>query len=120
MARKNVSASEVRAWGRENLSLVPEAGHASLGATARGRLHPEVVSAFRKHNPRLTYEPKVAESKTVKVRVPRTDKAGRTSLRSTEVSYDEAREVAALAGESVGARGRLSADALAQVGAALM
>jgi len=120
MARKPVSTSEVRAWARENLSLVPEAGHKCLSATARGRLHPEVVKAFRKANPRKDYAEGVAEDKSVTVRVPKADKNGRVSLRSQTVSYPFAREVAALAGVEVGERGRLGADALSVVGAALL
>jgi len=120
MARKPVSTSEVRAWARQNLTLVPEAGHKCLSATARGRLHPEVVKAFRKHNKSRDYAEGAAEAPTVTVRVPRTDKNGRISLRSQSIAVPFAREVASLAGVEVGARGRLSDEALTVVGAALL
>jgi ribosomal protein S5 len=120
MARKPVSTAEVRTWGRANLALVDEAGHKCLGENARGRLHPAVVKAFRKAHPNRDYIEKAAESKTVSVRVPKTDKNGRVSLRSQTVTYDNAREVAILAGlANEGSRGRLSDEALTVVGAAL-
>lgn len=111
MSKKNVSAATVRAWGRENLSSIAPAGHACLGETARGRLHPEVVKAFAKANKgRKGYEPKVAEGATIVVAVKGTDAKGRNITRKREVSTVEAR---ALLGHPKGKVGRISKAALA-------
>lgn len=64
-ARKPVPAANVRTWAKSNLDLVPAEGVASVNG--RGRLHPTVIAAFRKANKGLTYEPKVAQHRTMTV-----------------------------------------------------
>lgn len=90
-ARKPVSTATVRAWAREHLDLIPEAGQKCLGPTARGRLHPEVKAAFVKHNRSKTYAEKVAEVATKTVRVPFTDAKGRKNSKVVTVTVKEAR-----------------------------
>lgn len=102
--RKFVPAAEVRSWGRENIALVPESARAGLGETSRGRIHPELVKAFRKANPRKDYAAKVAEEATVTVPVTFLNKAGRKATRQQTITMSEAR---ALIGAE-GKRGRLS------------
>ena len=106
----NVSAAEVRAWGRENIASIPEGARACLGETARGRLHPEVTEAFRKaHKGRKGYTPKVAEGNTVTVPVTMLDKAGRKTTVKRTLATTEARRVL---GHAEGKKGRLSKDTL--------
>ena len=120
-ARKNVSASEVRAFLRS------DEGQAALAAAdvtttvgTRGRLNPAQVAVFRKANPNRTYAEKVAETATVTVKVPTINAKGVVSRRATSVPAPEAREIARLAGlSSEQSRGALSAEALDHVGAAL-
>ena len=116
-----VGSAEVVAWGRDNRDAVPESAHKRLDAD-RGRLPAALVTAYEKANRGRKYQ--VGKGLTVAVKVPSTNKRGVTSRRSVEVSYDEAREIASLAslpeGVEVGERGRLSAEALDHVGAALL
>lgn len=108
----NVSAAEVRAWGRENIANIPEAARACLGETARGRLHPEVTEAFRKaHKGRKGYTPKVAEGATVTVPVVTLDKAGRKRTEQRTLAVSEARKVL---GHEAGKKGRLSKATLSE------
>lgn len=111
-AKKNVSAAEVRAWGRANVEKVPEHARAGLGDTARGRIHPDLRSAYEKGNKGRTYEPKVAEGKTVTVPVTGLDKAGRKTTRKVTVSMAEARTAL---GEPTSKRGRISTTNLSDV-----
>lgn len=106
MAKKNVSAAEVRAWGRENIANLPEAAHKCLGETARGRLHPDLVAAFTKASKgRKTYATGVAEAKTVTVPVTTLDKAGRKATRQVTMPTAEAR---AVLGHDASKRGPIS------------
>lgn len=95
MARKNVSASEVRMWANENIALIPEAGHLCLtgkNGVIRGRLHPEVIAAFRKANKGKDYiTGSDAEKPTVTVKVQAQDKAGRNITRKVTLLTSEAR-----------------------------
>ena len=122
-SKKNVTASEVRAWARENLSSIPVAGHASVmgkdgtGERVRGRLNPVVVAAFNKANKSKTYAEKVAESRTVEFTVPAQDKRGRNISRKVTITTDEART---LLGHEKGKKGRFSKSALAEAYAATM
>lgn len=104
-----VSPATVRAWGRENIDLVPEAGRKCLGDTARGRVHPAVAEAFAEHNPGQVMAEKVRDESTVTLDIPQTDKRGRNYSVKREVTIAQARE---LAGEVAGKRGALSATAL--------
>lgn len=110
MSKKNVSAATVRAWARENISLIPEGARACLGDTARGRLHPEVTEAFAKANRGKTYEPRVAEANTVTVPVVTLDSRGRKTTVKRTLTTAEARQV--LGGP---AKGRLSHANLSDV-----
>lgn len=91
MSRKNVSAATVRAWARENVSLIPEGARAGLGENARGRLHPEIRAAYSKAHKGQTYEPKVAEAPTFTVPVTTLDKNGRKTTVKRVVTNAEAR-----------------------------
>lgn len=94
MSRKNVPSSEVRQWGRDNLNLVPEAGRKCLGETARGRLHPDLIAAFRKANKGKTYTTgSEAEQPTVTVPVVGVDRLGRKTTRKVTLTTAEARKV---------------------------
>lgn len=111
MSRKNVPSSEVRAWGRDNLSAVPEAGRKCLGETARGRLHPDLIAAFRKANKGKTYETgSVAEKPTVTVPVVGVDKNGRKTTRKVTLPTDEARAVLG----QTGRKGRFNLSLLSE------
>lgn len=99
--RKNVSASEVRAWGREHLDV---SEHPSLSETARGKIGPAVIEAFHKANKGKVYEPKVAESATITVPVVMLDKAGRKTTRDMTLTTAEARD---LLGRPRNQKGRL-------------
>jgi len=109
-ARKTVSAARVREWFA---SAKPE-GVPTPGS--RGRLHPETVKAFHAANPREKYVLGTKDESTVAVKVSKNTKAGKARSRTVQVPVAEARR---LAGESAGKRGRLSAEALTAVGAAL-
>lgn len=102
---KNVSAATVRAWGRANLDLVPESGRNCLGETARGRLHPDLIAAFRKANKGKGYEPKAAESREVKFKGVTLDSAGRKVTREVTITTAEART---LLGQPTNTKGRLN------------
>lgn len=97
-SRKNVPASEVRAWFAEaQPEGVPAPG-------SRGRLHPDTIAAFHKANPRKRYETaSEAEQRTVTVPVVSLDKAGRKRTKQVTVTTDEAR---AVLGHPEGRRGR--------------
>lgn len=120
-ARKNVSASEVRAF------LLSDEGQAALSAAdvtttvgTRGRLNPAQVAVFRKANPNRTYAEGVAEVGTVTVKVPTANSKGVISRRARTLPAPEAREYArALGLSSPVSRGRLSDEALDAVGIAL-
>lgn len=89
--RKNVPASEVRAWGRENVNLVPENARAGLSETARGRIHPDLNAAFQKHNKGKRYETGVAETPTTTYKHRTTDKRGRTRWATVNLTAKDAR-----------------------------
>lgn len=91
-SKRNVPASEVRTWARENIALIPEVGHACLNPTARGRLHPAVRAAYDKANKGKTYTPKAAESPTFTVPVVVLDKAGRKTTIKRTITNIEARD----------------------------
>lgn len=110
---KNVSAATVRAWARENEALIPESARAGLGATARGRLHPEIRAAYKKaHKGRKAYEPKVAEVQTLTVPVVGLDKNGRKVTKKVEITTAEARIAL---GQPTSTRGRLPMGTLSDV-----
>lgn len=112
MSRKMVSAAEVRAWGRANINTVPEHARGALGDTARGRLHADLVAAFRKANKGKTYEAASdAEKRTVTVAVTALDKAGRKTTRKVTLTTEDAR----VALGAVGMRGRISLANLSDV-----
>lgn len=120
MSKKNVSAAVVRTWARENMHLIPEAGHKCLGKDARGRIHPEVTKAFTKANKGKAYEPKVAEAATLTVPVVTLDKNGRRTTVKRTLTTAEARKAL---GQDVSRKGRIPmgdlSDALSQAEAAL-
>lgn len=105
-SRKNVTAAEVRAWARENMS--DAANIACLGSEARGRLAPNVVEAFHKAHKSKRYEP--ASERTVTFEVAAKDKAGRNIKRKVTITTGEAR---ALLGHAEGTKGRFNKEALA-------
>jgi hypothetical protein len=110
-SRKNVSANEVRAWGRANLDKVPEAGRKCLGETARGRLHPDLIAAYRKHNKNRTYETgSQAELPTVTVPVVGVDKNGRKTTRQVTVTTVEGRKILG----QTGRKGRFNLSLLSE------
>lgn len=100
-SRKNVSASVVRTWAKEN----------GVEVGARGVIAPSVIKAFRKANPKHTYEPKVAEARTVTVDVKTKDSRGRNRTAKRTLTLPEAR---ALLGAE-GKRGRISTARLSEV-----
>lgn len=108
-SRKNVSASVVRAWGRDNIEQVPVEARKCLGETARGRLNPALVDVFRKANKGLTYEAKVAEAPTITVPVTGLDKAGRKTTTKRTLTTAEAR---AALGQPSSRKGRIPLDTL--------
>lgn len=55
MAKRLVAASIVREWAKSNLDSIDPKGHVSLSETARGRLHPEVVTAFNRAHKNMKY-----------------------------------------------------------------
>lgn len=114
MATKNVSASEVRAWGRTQEAF---AGQAWLNDKARGVIPNAAVEAFTKANKgRKTYSPKVAEHVVIEVPgVVSVDKAGRKVTKTVSIPAPEAR---ALIGAE-GKRGRLAKGEVAMALSAL-
>lgn len=105
MARKNVSAGEVREWLRS------DAGQAALTNAgvktevgSRGKHNPEQVEVFHKANKGKVYEAKVAEAPTVTVPVVTIDKAGRKRTIEQTITTAEARD---LLGRPRDQRGRL-------------
>ncbi len=115
--RKNVSAATVRAWAKDNLASIPEVGHASVmgkdgtGERVRGRLHPEVIAAFKKANKSMTYETASdAERPTVTVTIKGTDSKGRARSIKRTLLTTEAR---ALLGQT-GKKGRFNMAALTE------
>lgn len=99
--RKNVPAATVRAWAKDNYPG---------GVGARGVIHPAVIDAFRKANKGLTYEPKVAEGRTVTVEVKTKDSRGRNRTAKRTLPLAEARKVLGAEGK----RGRISVARLAE------
>lgn len=91
MSKRNVSASEVRAWGRDNIKSLPVEATLCLNPTARGRLHPALREAFSKANKGKGYEPSVAEAPVFTVPVVVLDKAGRKTTVKRTVTNVEAR-----------------------------
>jgi len=83
--RKPVSTATVRAWGREHMDLIPEAGQKCLNPDARGRLHSTVRAAFLKANKSKTYVERTAEAPTMTVRVPFVDAKGRRNTKAVTV-----------------------------------
>lgn len=105
-----VSAAVVRAWGRANVDLIPEGARKGLGETARGRVHPDIRSAFEKANKGKAYvTASDAEKPTVTVPVTALDKAGRKMTRKVTLTTAEARVAL---GHEKGKRGRFSLDTL--------
>lgn len=111
MSKKNVSAAVVREWARQNIDLIPEAARAGLGENARGRLHPEIRTAFAKANKGKAYEPKVAESPTLTVPVTTLDKAGRKTTVKRTLTTAEARTAL---GQPTSKRGRIPMGVLSE------
>lgn len=96
MARKNVSASVVRNWAKDN-------GH-TVGT--RGRINPAVITAFHKANRNMRYEvASEAEKPTVTVPVKVLDSLGRVQTKPVTVTTAEARD---LLGHPKGKRGRFN------------
>lgn len=94
MGKKSVAANVVRAWGRDNLDKIAEAGHKSLGETARGRLHPEVVTAFNRAHKGQRYEVGTPSEDSVIVQTLMVESAnGRKTPRQVKFTASEAREV---------------------------
>lgn len=112
--RKNVSASTVREWAAspEGAQTLTDAGAKFPGS--RGRLDPSTVAAFKKANPSLTYEEKVAEGPHITLALPAKDKRGRNITR--KVTYPrgtvnaKAQELGVYSG-----KGRLSGAAVEAV-----
>lgn len=92
--RKNVPAATVRAW----------AAAEGLPVGKRGVIAPEHIDAFKKANKGLTYEPKVAEGRTVTVKVATKDSRGRNRTATRTMSLADARKVLGAEGK----RGRIS------------
>lgn len=96
MARKNVSASTVRNWAKDN----------GVEVGTRGRIHPNVISAFHKANKNMRYEvASDAEKRTVTVPVKVLDSLGRVQTKRVTVTTSEARD---LLGHEKGRRGRFN------------
>lgn len=112
MSKKNVSAAAVRSWARENIDLIPEAARKCLGETARGRLHPEVVTAFSKANKGKAYEATVAEAPTLTVPVVTLDSRGRKTTVKRTLTTAQAREAL---GQETSRRGRIPLGDLSDV-----
>ena len=102
MAKKVVSASVVRAWAVENKKLISKEGKKCLTATARGRLHPDVIKAFNSAHSNMTHKVgTLKESKIISVKVP-TVTNGRKVHKTIKMT---AKEVSALTGHT--GRGRI-------------
>lgn len=113
MARKNVSASTVRAY------LLSDEGQAALKAAdvttevgSRGRHNPAQVAVFHKQNRGMRYE-QATEAEKPQVEVPGVvliDKAGRKTTKSVTITTEYART---LLGHDKGRVGRLPLGTLA-------
>jgi hypothetical protein len=121
-SRKNVSASVVREWASENLSSIPEVGHKSVlggkgdGSVVRGRLHPEVIAAFKKANKSLTYETaSTAELPTVTFKYAAQNSKGANITKTATILTSEART---LLGHPAKRKGRFNLTELAAAYAA--
>lgn len=103
------TAAEVRAWGRKQ-NAENGTNFAGVDEGTRGRLNPELVSAFNagRKSDRQYVEGNKAP-KTVAVSVP-TGKGNRT--RTVQVVPAEARAAALAAGREVGTKGRLPESVL--------
>src|SRR5688572_7527006 len=88
MSSKSYSPAQVRAWGRENLDSLPESAHASVAQDRRGRLNPDVVTAFRKAHKGSVIAKPVAK---VQVKVKVLDKLGRATTKPITITHSEAR-----------------------------
>lgn len=55
MSKRNVAATVVRTWAKENMDKIDAAGQVCLGEGARGRLHPNVITAFNRSNKNARY-----------------------------------------------------------------
>jgi hypothetical protein len=119
--RKNVPAKTVRAWAKDNLSTFPENLHASIVGTPgkagpRGRLHPEVIAAFKKANKSMTYETaSEAELPTVTVTIKGTDKAGRPrSIKVTKTNAEARALLGQVGKDGKSQKGRFNLTALTE------
>lgn len=110
-----VPAKVVRDWFRSNPESVPEGAEKVIGAKTRGVISPKCVEVFNKANASegLAYTP--GNTATVEVPFTKTDSRGRVLKRSVRMPIERARS---LAGETAGARGRLSGKALTAAGEA--
>ncbi len=111
-AKKNVTAKTVREW----FAALPESQREGITAPgSRGRLHPTLTEAYNgdKANRKAgrVYTEKVAEGRTVTVKVKAKDKAGRNISKTVTLKTAEAR---ALLGHPKGQMGRFkTADLVA-------
>lgn len=105
---KVVAASEVRAWA---------VGKGLNVAETRGRLSTEVVQAFNKAHKSKAYVAGGPEP-TITVKVPTTDKRGRSITKSVEVPAAELRSAIGAEGQ----RGRVNTEDAVQyvIGAGLI
>ena len=104
MARKNVPASEVRAWLNSDAGQdAIKAAHAAdntfpVKVGLRGRPNPAHVDLFHKGNRGKRYESGVAEKPTITVPVKVLDKIGRSTTRKVTITTAEARDLLGQAG----------------------
>ena len=97
MAKRNVSASIVREWASENMSLVPSEAHLSLtGANGkvRGRIHPALITVFNRSHKNVKYDPSAKtprESSLIVQQIVVTTDKGRKVPRKVTLTADEVR-----------------------------
>lgn len=104
MSKINVAASVVREWAVANLDKIADDGHKCLSDNARGRLHPEVVTAFNRSHRTKQYGVGTKVEKTVKVLVSPDASEGRKTPRTVTMPISEVRSLAGVEGR----RGRIS------------
>lgn len=95
MAKRNVSASIVRAWAADNLDSISDEGHLCIkgsNGTPRGRLHPKVVEAFNRSHKSQKYAPGTpAEGSLIRQTVVTVSKSGRKVPRTVTMTAAEVR-----------------------------
>jgi len=107
---QTATAADVRSWAREQGVTDP-----TVAEGARGRISPAVWQAFNATNA-SQYVVKYKPAATVELPVPHENVKHVFSVRNTRLPKSTVVEARTLAG--LGARGRLSADGLATLGAA--